>query len=164
MIRLDTEVSFQTQPTSLNYLIEDIIKANLKPRAAEKGLAVNLVLHPDLPVIRANAGLLRQALLHLIDNALLYTDQGEITLRTAEEAQGIVIEVSDTGIGIAEEHLAHIFERFYKVDPARTAGRSGVGLGLAMVKKIVESHKGTVTVDSAPGQGSTFRLHLPLSQ
>ena len=109
-----------------------------------------------------NPPLLEQGIMNLIDNAVKYSDPGAhvfITLRTDD--QGIHIDVRDQGVGIAAEHLPRLFERFYRVDKARSRGVGGTGLGLAIVKHIAQSHNGTITVQSTPGHGSTFTFHLP---
>lgn len=109
----------------------------------------------------ADAMLLRRALSNLIVNALRHTPSGgTITMATSNSADGAVIRVSDTGSGIAEQHLPHIFERFYRADAARSSSEN-TGLGLAVVKSIAELHQGEVRVESRPGQGAIFTLVLP---
>jgi two-component system phosphate regulon sensor histidine kinase PhoR len=109
-----------------------------------------------------NPPLLEQALVNLIDNAVKYSAAGQ-TVRLAAEAADdeVQIHVRDCGCGIPREHLPRIFERFYRVDKARSRKLGGTGLGLAIVKHIAQSHGGRATVESALGQGSTFTLHLP---
>jgi two-component system phosphate regulon sensor histidine kinase PhoR len=109
-----------------------------------------------------NAPLLEQALVNLIDNAIKYSDGGA-TVRISTEATDteLVLSVSDSGCGIGSEHLSRLFERFYRVDKARSREDGGTGLGLAIVKHIAAAHRGRVSVKSALGKGSTFRIHLP---
>ncbi|HEV2658987.1 MAG TPA: ATP-binding protein, partial [Ktedonobacteraceae bacterium] len=108
---------------------------------------------------------LTQALVALLDNALKYTPQGgHVALSLTVVDAEAVVKVSDTGIGIAEEDLPHIFERFYRAQQAQTRQHSGSGLGLAIVQSIMREHNGTVEVESVQGVGSTFTLHLPLVQ
>jgi signal transduction histidine kinase len=108
---------------------------------------------------------LYSALINLLENAVKYTPaQGHISVTTQCVPDGVVIEVADSGIGIAAEHLPHIFERFYRADKTRNTATGGFGLGLAKVRRIVELHHGTVTVESQPGQGTTFRISLPSLQ
>jgi two-component system phosphate regulon sensor histidine kinase PhoR len=103
-----------------------------------------------------------QVFSNLIDNAVKFTpEKGKITVKAREEDDFIQIDVSDTGIGIEEEHLPRIFERFYRVDKARSREMGGTGLGLAIVKHIVHANKGKVSVKSEPGKGSTFSVFLP---
>jgi len=112
--------------------------------------------------VRANADLLGQAVTNLLDNAIKYSEPGGEVRLSARNGDGeVLIEVRDQGCGIAEEHLSRLFERFYRVDRARSRKLGGTGLGLAIVKHIVLAHRGQVTVASQPGQGSTFTIHLP---
>ena len=113
--------------------------------------------------VRAQPNLLRQVVVNLLDNALTYSPAGgTVAVGAAADAAGNVrIRVRDHGCGIAPEHHARIFERFYRVDKARSRESGGTGLGLAIVKHIMQAHGGQVSVDSAPGQGSTFTVTLP---
>ncbi|HEX5415666.1 MAG TPA: ATP-binding protein [Chloroflexota bacterium] len=112
--------------------------------------------------IRGDRDRLSQAIANLVQNALSYTPLGgAVTLRLENRGSTAELSVADTGIGIAAEHLPHIFERFYRVDRARTRVASSTGLGLAIVKEVVEAHGGQIQVVSEPGQGSTFTVTLP---
>ena len=105
---------------------------------------------------------LEQALQNLAANALRHTPKGgRVALNAALEDGAIVVTVSDTGSGIAPEHLAHVFDRFYKVDPSRAGQAAGSGLGLSIVKAIVERHGGRITAASQAGGGTTFTLKFP---
>jgi two-component system phosphate regulon sensor histidine kinase PhoR len=109
-----------------------------------------------------NGALLEQALVNLIDNAIKYSPAGaEVRVEAAEQDGSVVIRVRDWGSGIEAKHLPRLFERFYRVDKARSRKLGGTGLGLAIVKHIAQAHKGQVFVESAPGAGSTFSLHFP---
>jgi signal transduction histidine kinase len=100
---------------------------------------------------------------NLIENAINYTPKhGSINVQTRQQGSNVVLEVMDTGIGIAEADLPHIFERFYRSDQARTAVNTGSGLGLAIVKRVVEMHGGDIEVESRPGEGTIFRIFLPV--
>ena len=111
---------------------------------------------------RMNALLVEQAVTNLVDNAIKYSSRDtRVTVRGLRRGNDVVVEVIDTGIGIAPEHRVRIFERFYRVDAARSRDSGGTGLGLAIVKHIAQAHAGEVTVRSAPGRGSTFTLRLP---
>ncbi len=111
--------------------------------------------------IRGDPQRIRQLLANLVDNAIKYTpEHGTITLSILKDGEWARLEVSDTGIGIAPEHLPHIFNRFYRVDKARSRGSGGTGLGLAIVKGIAEQHGGKVTVTSELGKGSIFTVWL----
>jgi heavy metal sensor kinase len=116
----------------------------------------------DQAVVRGDPERLRQLLLNLTDNAIKYTPAGGAITLSLENSDGWVrIAVQDTGIGISPEQQGQIFERFYRTDKARGRGPGGSGLGLSIVQWIANAHSGHVTVESAPGQGSTFTLHLP---
>lgn len=105
-----------------------------------------------------------QVLMNLIDNALTYTTAGgKVTLEVVVQSNNASLTVRDTGIGIAEEHLEHIFERFYRVDSARSRAAGGTGLGLAIVEWLVGAHGGKITVESEVGKGTTFTVMLPLA-
>jgi signal transduction histidine kinase len=123
---------------------------------------VQLKINNDLHVnIHGEPELLYRALSNLTENALRYTEKGVVEV-TAEVERGLLaISISDTGIGIPEESVCRIFERFYRVDKSRSRASGGVGLGLSIVKAIVEGHKGTISVASQTGQGTQFTLSLP---
>ena len=111
-----------------------------------------------------NAALLEQALINLIDNAVKYSgENGKIVVKSEKTPVELSISIQDNGIGISRKHLSRLFERFYRVDKARSREQGGTGLGLAIVKHIVKAHGGHVTVESERGKGSTFTIHLPLS-
>jgi two-component system phosphate regulon sensor histidine kinase PhoR len=113
-------------------------------------------------VAKINAPLLEQAVVNLIDNAVKYSPNNGAVRITAEQRGGeLVIGVEDAGCGIAPKHLPRLFERFYRVDKARSRELGGTGLGLAIVKHIVTAHKGSVQVESTVGKGSVFFIHLP---
>ena len=130
----------------------------------EKTRGPRLILQDIAPAqVRGNADKLKQALVALLENALKYTPfEGTVTLSLTTQGGNALLSVCDTGIGISPEDLPHIFERFYRADPARSRDRGGSGLGLAIVKSIVEEHGGTIQVESTPGQGSAFRVKLPV--
>jgi two-component system phosphate regulon sensor histidine kinase PhoR len=109
-----------------------------------------------------NPPLLEQAVVNLIDNAVKYSADGsDVRVSLEERADEIALCVSDHGPGIPREHVARLFERFYRVDRARSRDMGGTGLGLAIVKHIAQAHGGSVSVESTVGRGSTFRIHLP---
>ena len=105
---------------------------------------------------------MEQVLTNLIDNALRHTHEGgSVTLQAAVAKDKLQVAVRDTGVGISEEDLPFVFERFYKADKARTRGQAGTGLGLAIAKHIVEAHGGEISVNSRKGKGTTFRFSIP---
>jgi two-component system phosphate regulon sensor histidine kinase PhoR len=130
-------------------------------KAKEKRIPVSLTC-PEGSVARINAPLLEQAVVNLLDNAIAYSEpERPVAIEVGETEDEKSIAVRDAGCGIAAEHLSRIFERFYRVDKGRSRKLGGTGLGLAIVKHIAQAHGGRVSVVSAPGQGSTFTIHLP---
>lgn len=130
-------------------------------KAKEKGLDVLIEVPADLQA-RINAPLLEQALINLVDNAIKYSPEGsEIRVEAVAEDAEVALRVHDHGCGIAAEHLPRLFERFYRVDKARSRKLGGTGLGLAIVKHIAQSHQGRVTVASELGEGTVFTLFIP---
>jgi signal transduction histidine kinase len=128
--------------------------------AASLGFATAIA--PDAAEAWADPEALREILANLLDNAARYTPSGgRVDVRAAREGRGVRIEVTDTGPGIPGEHLSRIFERFYRVDPARSRELGGTGLGLSIVRHLVEAHGGRVEALSALGSGTTIRIHLP---
>ncbi len=133
-------------------------------KAADKGIRIELVCADDLSG-EINAALLEQAIINLLDNALKYSDAGSaVEVRAARENGELTIRVSDHGCGIETRHLPRLFERFYRVDKARSRELGGTGLGLAIVRHIVLAHHGSVSVESTVGVGSEFCLRLPIVQ
>ena len=128
----------------------------------EKHLKFKLNIAENLPDIRADVFKLEQMFINLIDNAIKYTEKGEIQVSIAREDSSVKISVKDTGIGIPKEHLSRIFERFYVIDKSRSRKMGGTGLGLSIVKHIVQAHNGTIEVESEVERGSTFTLKLPI--
>jgi two-component system phosphate regulon sensor histidine kinase PhoR len=98
---------------------------------------------------------------NLVDNAIAYTESGSVRVRVKANDAFVTIKVTDTGPGIGEEHLPRLFERFYRVDRARSRESGGTGLGLALVRHVVERSAGSVSVTSKPGEGTTFTVTLP---
>lgn len=128
------------------------------------GLGLRLGLTDPAPVM-GDRDRLRQLLANLVENAVRYTPPpGEIVVSVRRRGERAELAVADTGIGIAPEHHERIFERFYRVDPARTRSLGGSGLGLAIVRQIAEAHGGHVRVESTPGKGSEFTIELPIAE
>ena len=116
---------------------------------------------PETPKVWGDLGALQQILSNLIENALKYSDEGAVTVSLTETPTESVIAVSDEGRGISREQLAGIFDRFRQVDQSNTRGKGGFGLGLYIVKSLVDAHSGEIKVESEEGKGTTFRVHLP---
>ncbi|MCX6152848.1 MAG: ATP-binding protein [Candidatus Kapabacteria bacterium] len=127
----------------------------------EKDLALKIELDNNINSIVADSFKLEQVFINLIDNAIKYSETGEITINVRNNDESIRFEITDTGIGIPEKDLERIFERFYTVDKSRSRQMAGTGLGLAIVKHIVLLHRGKITVESTTGKGSRFIIVLP---
>lgn len=142
----------------------DVIAVALEvcgPKADAKSIELREVC-PGRLLARVSPPLLEQAVVNLIDNAVKYSAEGSTVVVTLEERDDeVAVSVIDEGQGIAREHLPRLFERFYRVDKARSRDLGGTGLGLAIVKHVAQIHGGRVSVDSVLGRGSTFRIHLP---
>jgi len=133
-----------------------------KPKAEREGVVTSLVCEQGI-MAQMNPALLEQAVINLLDNAIKYSGQGCAIRVEAEKQPGeVLIRVCDNGVGIAKQDVARIFERFYRVDKARSAKLGGTGLGLSIVKHIISAHHGHVSVESSLGKGSTFTIHLPV--
>ena len=161
--RIERGAENQAIPLEPGWLREVVQAAHemCEKKAADKQIAVAIQCPDDL---RANisAPLLEQVVVNLIDNAIKYSEPGSTVAVEAEaEAAEVVLRVRDQGCGIPAKHLGRLFERFYRVDKARSRELGGTGLGLAIVKHIVLAHHGTVGVESTVGKGSTFLVRLP---
>ncbi|MFX3624788.1 MAG: ATP-binding protein [Ectobacillus sp.] len=143
----------------INSIIEKVI-ANLKPAAEKKGLRLHADCEPEIPNVYIDVQRMEQVLYNLIENAIKYTNHGEVTIRSYCQKELIAIEIADTGIGIPEADLPKIWDRFYRVDQSRTRKTGGTGLGLYVAKNIIEAHGGRMTAKSSENQGSTFTIFL----
>jgi signal transduction histidine kinase len=153
---------YERLPTAVEPLVRDTLEAFAYP-LEQQGFKVEVAVAPDLPEVAMDADAIGQALANLIDNAIKYAgDERVILVDARREGDRLALGVSDHGLGIPAAEQARIFEKFYRVGRSETQGRRGSGVGLALVRHIVEAHGGTVTVESAPGQGSRFTLWLPL--
>jgi len=154
---------FEREPVRLDLLVIDVA-ATTEALAAERGIIVEINSQEPAVVLGDEARLI-QVILNLLDNALAYTDAGgKITLSVEVKNENVCLTVRDMGIGIATKHLEHIFERFYRTDPARSRARGGSGLGLAIAEWVVRAHEGTISVESQVGKGSAFSVTLPLAR
>jgi len=150
-------------PVGLIELIEGCAETTLM-KASRKQITLEIEVPPGLPAVQGDASLLRDVLQNLLDNAIQYTPAGGHVHVTAEaKGREAVITVSDTGIGIPTSDRERIFERFYRVDAARSREAGGTGLGLSIAKHIVEAHNGRLWVDSVIGEGSKFSFSIPIA-
>ncbi|MEP6984704.1 MAG: ATP-binding protein [Chloroflexota bacterium] len=162
--RLDEhQVRFQFQATDLNTFLEPIVR-EYGAIASEKQIEVRFVPDTEKCVARIDLTEFDHAFRNLIENAIAYTPQeGSIIVRTETRSEQAIISIEDTGIGIAMCDLPHIFERFYRADQARSTDTGGNGLGLSIVKRIVEEHNGSIEVKSEVDVGTKFSMNLPYS-
>lgn len=161
--RIEGDEQFTFLSVDFNDVVRDVCDNHqIIAHSRDIALDVQLIDRPLSTV--GNRDQLFRLAANLIANAIHYTQRGTITIRTLVKGHQIVFEVVDTGIGIPPNHLESIFERFHRTDQARTMREDGTGLGLAISKAIVEQHRGTITVESTVGQGTTFRVFLPLNQ
>ncbi len=154
----------QREPVDVASAAHDVW-SGLADRAAGRNVELSLEVAPGAETVPADPDALGQVLLNLIDNALRYAPAGgHVTCRSRTEGAGIVVSVSDTGAGIASEHLPRIFERFYRADHSRSRDEGGTGLGLAIVKHLVEAHGGRVWAESERGRGTTVSCWFPADE
>ena len=134
----------------------------LAAEAEDRQITLTMEQSPSVKYCYADSQRLRQIVLNLVNNALRYTPEGgEVSLRAFEEGDDFVFEVEDNGVGISEDDLPYIFQRFYRADKSRDRATGGSGLGLAITKGFVEAHQGTITVRSTLGKGTIFTVRLP---
>jgi two-component system OmpR family sensor kinase/two-component system phosphate regulon sensor histidine kinase PhoR len=143
-------------------VVEEAVAGLLKVAQA-KGIELSIQSPPRLPRIPADRDRIKQVFINLLDNAVKYCPEGSmVQVRLQTDAESIIVEVADNGPGIPEEDLPHIFEKMYRVEKEATRAVEGSGLGLSIVKRIVELHGGHIAVDSTVGKGTMFRVRLPL--
>ncbi|MEV0713940.1 HAMP domain-containing sensor histidine kinase [Asanoa sp. NPDC050611] len=165
LARLDRERPLSLSPVELRVLASEAVQA-AQAMAPERDISIEVAPRAGLLVVRADDARLRQVLGNLLTNAIIHTPpDAEITVRLRSDGGSAIVEVVDTGQGLPPEQAERVFERFYRADAARRRDReaNSTGLGLAIVAALVRAHGGTVEVDSVPGQGSTFRVRLPLA-
>ncbi len=152
------EIKFETG------YIKDVIETAIQvcqAKADKKNIHIESVCEKEITA-RIDPALLDQAIVNILDNAIKYSEkESAVYVECSSREKEIIISIKDQGIGIPKEHLPRIFERFYRVDKARSRKLGGTGLGLAIVKHIVQAHGGRIDVESTPGKGSTFTIHLP---
>jgi signal transduction histidine kinase len=145
-------------------IVETISKAveNVQQHAVRKDITIDTSIEVTLSPINGNEVTLVEAFVNIIGNAVKYTQMGgHIAIAAREEAGKILVEIKDNGVGIAAEDIPHLFDDFY-VGKTKPEGERRSGVGLAITKRIIEAHDGSITVESELGQGSTFTVHLPI--
>ncbi len=150
------------RPLRLDELAREVVGL-MQVAGEEKGILLSVEEFSPCR-IRGDADRLRQLLINVLDNAIKYTTPGgSVTLRGTVSEGRVCVEVTDTGVGIPAEHLPHVFERFYRVDEARSRTTEGTGLGLSICRSIVEAHRGRIRIESEPGRGTNVSFELPRS-
>ena len=157
-------LELEFRPVRVQALVNGCVET-ARFKAETKGLRINVELPEGLPLVRADGAQLGEVLQNLLDNALQYTPRGgQIDVSASANGNSVTFTVTDTGIGIPESDLERIFERFYRVDAARSREAGGTGLGLAIARHIVDAHGGRIWVESAVGQGSRFHFSVATAQ
>jgi two-component system phosphate regulon sensor histidine kinase PhoR len=162
MARLDKEdIGLKKESVSLHEVIEEVV-AGMRVTLQEKQGRVDLQLEANQPFITADRHHLMNVIYNLLDNAIKYCkDSPFIVIRTKQDNKGITLEMQDNGIGVGKENQKRIFQKFFRVPTGNVHDVKGFGLGLNYVKQIVEAHRGRILVESAIGNGSTFKVYLP---
>lgn len=156
--RVEASGAIQTTSVEIDALLAE---AADRARPVAEAKAIDLIVHRSGAIVDADASQLSMAVKNMVDNAVRYSESGKIELEARRTIDGIAVTVADQGIGIPADEVPRIFERFYRVDKARSRITGGTGLGLAIVRHVAENHGGRVDVDTELGVGSTFTLVLP---
>jgi len=154
------QMPLKLEAVEIKGLINGVIQG-FEKNARDKGLKLIGEIQEGLPKVTADKVRLEQVIVNLVDNAIKYTNQGEVRVIARGEDNHLRVDVEDTGIGIPDKDLPRIFERFYRVDKGRSRDIGGTGLGLAIVKHIIQAHNGKIWVTSAPGKGTAFSFMIP---
>lgn len=159
----DGQIELNLQEVDVNDVLKHVLnKAEIK--AKHKELLLDLKVETNTTTIFADRVRLEQIFTNLIENAVRYTDHGKVIVKVTCKYNEIIVTISDTGIGIDEENIPHLFDRFYRVDKSRSRAHGGSGLGLAIVNKLVRLHKGTIKIKSEKRVGTTCELHFPIDK
>jgi len=162
--RLESGVPLRLEPTNIGVVVEEAVSGLIR-LAQAKAIKLSIQSPPRLPRIPADRDRIKQVFINLLDNAIKYCPEGsEVQVRLQTDGENIMVEVADNGPGIPAEDLPHVFEKMYRVEKERTRAIEGSGLGLSIVKRIVELHGGEITVESTVGKGTTFTVRLPLGK
>lgn len=155
------QLTLEKDSVNIGHVAEHVAN-RLAAFAVDRGIALNVDAQANLPLVHADEDRITQVVMNLVNNALRYTPRGgSVLVRARQNQRHVVLEVSDTGPGIAEHDQPYIFERFWRGDKSRSRESGGSGLGLAIVRHLVEMQGGTIGVESRVGSGSTFKVSLP---
>ncbi|RVW00682.1 sensor histidine kinase [Rhodococcus xishaensis] len=161
LARMDAQRPMEFHPVDLLALATDAVH-DARAIAPQRRITLEIIPESGPAEVMGDDARLRQVAGNLVNNALEHTpDDASVTVRVGTDGADVILEVADTGPGLGEDDAARVFERFYRADESRTRTSGGSGLGLSIVAAIVKAHQGTVTVDSTPGRGATFRVRLP---
>lgn len=160
LAKADRGDAISMEPLSLAEIAREAV-GSTQGRADEKGLTLRFEPGSESPIVLGEPHLMRQILGNLIDNAIKFTPSGEVCVRVGREAEQALVEIEDSGPGIPQDALPHIFERFFRADKAHSREVPGMGLGLAIVRAVVRVHGGSVEAGNLPGGGARFRVLLP---
>jgi len=155
--------ALEVEDVNLVSVVENILKV-FEQGAKSKGIELKLIAGESMKAVQADPFKLEQMFINLLDNAIKYTEKGEVSISLRQEDLKSIIKIQDTGIGIPASHLPRVFERFYVVDKSRSKKLGGTGLGLSIVKHIVLLHGGTIDVESSLGIGTKFTVILPKNE
>jgi heavy metal sensor kinase len=156
------EIHLASDPVDVSALVSSLA-GQMEPLASWKNIQLHVRVEDDV-FVAGDPGWLECAVLNLLDNAVKFTPEGGVVdVVVAQNGNSACLDFRDTGIGIPADALPHVFERFYRAEPSRSKEYEGAGLGLALVKWVVENHHGRVSVESAVGQGSCFQVSLPMA-
>lgn len=158
--KLEHDKTLEKENIVIDSFLENILKI-FSHRIHDKGLELIIEHNSQITLMQADRFKLEQVFINLIDNAVKYTDEGKIKILIDDDETNLIFKISDSGNGIAEEHLPRLFERFYVVDKSRSRRMGGTGLGLSIAKHIVNLHNGTIEVESELGMGTTFIIKFP---
>jgi signal transduction histidine kinase len=152
------------EPLDLAALVLELAQFHT-PTAARRGIAIDVHADPALPTLLVDRNDIERIVTNLLSNAIKYNKEGgKVSVRVAAHPAGTMVEVRDTGVGMARADVARLGEEFFRAKDPRTRSVTGTGLGLALVKKIIESYLGELQVQSVPDEGSTFRVVLPVME
>lgn len=163
-----SEIETMSQDTRISdYMLKDIIdevRTIILPATEKNNISLQINISPSVSIVRVNFDRLKQLLINILDNAIKYNNpNGSVWLDFQLEGKTIILTVRDNGIGIPQDQISHLFERFYRVDKGRSRDNGGTGLGLSIVKHITQLYKGDIHLESELGVGSTFTIRLPIA-